>query len=373
MKEFRVCVGMYKDHMTEVLSSTLKDDNVPETFTLRHTNSAGVPFPSRYIKIVPISCVYICLSYAKGTDTPRPLSAYSQSFHISIWFVSIAGFSGESYVHEVEQQHEAVRRRMIVPPVTLIDDAPQHKKAMALRHILKHLRSQSLMAAFKALSASADVQLEHPLVTQLYDSIVSDGNWAEAEHVLQLSADAGLFDAFARGAPAQAAWTRLCGASAGGDTPRQRGGHAMCIDEAADRIYLYGGWDGERSLDDFWVYSIAEGQWRIVPRHKDAIWPSRRSCHKMVFDAVTGRIFLLGCLGVSGDELRANDASGPSSGAGEPRAPAHRADFYAFHTRGDNAGTWELLSANTEVVKPFHNSPQCLNVFLGFRRASMDS
>jgi hypothetical protein len=228
---------------------------------------------------------------------------------------------------------------------------------MALRHILKHLRSRRFMTTFKALAASADVQLEHPLVTRLYNSIVSEGDWAEAERVLQLSADAGLLDTFLREAPAQATWTRLCGTDADGDTPRQRGGHAMCIDEAAGRIYLYGGWDGERSLDDFWVYAIAEGQWHVVPRHEDAVWPGRRSCHKMVFDAGTGCIFLLGCLGVSDDELRENDPSrarntGATDG-GEQRAQARRADFYAYHTRGDDAGTWELLSANTEVIRPF--------------------
>lgn len=226
----------------------------------------------------------------------------------------------------------------------------------ALRHILKHLRSHRLMTPFKALTKSVDVQLEHPLVTRLYDNIVSDGNWAEAECVLQLAADAGLFDAFAREAPAQAAWTRLWGTSADGDTPRQRGGHAMCIDEATERIYLYGGWDGERSLDDFWVYSIAESQWQVIPQHENASWPGRRSCHKMTFDAATGRIYLLGCLGVSNDDSR---ETGPpptrSSGTsdGEARAPRRRADFYAYHTRGDNAGTWELLSADTEVPRPF--------------------
>jgi hypothetical protein len=62
MKEFKICVGLTKDRMTEVLSSTLKDDSVPETFTLRHTNSAGVAFASRYLKIIPISCVGISVS-----------------------------------------------------------------------------------------------------------------------------------------------------------------------------------------------------------------------------------------------------------------------------------------------------------------------
>lgn len=65
MKDFRICVGMSKDYMTEVLTSTLKDDNMPETFKLRHANSAGVPFPSRYLKIVPLSCVDIRPSCAK--------------------------------------------------------------------------------------------------------------------------------------------------------------------------------------------------------------------------------------------------------------------------------------------------------------------
>jgi muskelin len=59
MKEFKICVGPTKDRMTEALSSTLKDDSLPETFTLRHTNSAGVTLPSRFLKIVPISCVGI--------------------------------------------------------------------------------------------------------------------------------------------------------------------------------------------------------------------------------------------------------------------------------------------------------------------------
>ena len=108
MKEFKICVGLTRDRMTEVLSSTLKDDAVQETFPLRHTNSAGVHFPSLYLKIVPISCVDVCVSSHRGADSPRSYSAYSHSFHISVWFVSISGFSDESYVKGIEQQHEAV-------------------------------------------------------------------------------------------------------------------------------------------------------------------------------------------------------------------------------------------------------------------------
>lgn len=54
MKEFKVFVGMTEDNMTEVLHSGLKNDTIPETFAIKHTNSAGVAFPTRYVKIVPI-------------------------------------------------------------------------------------------------------------------------------------------------------------------------------------------------------------------------------------------------------------------------------------------------------------------------------
>jgi hypothetical protein len=67
-------------------------------------------------------------------------------------------------------------------------------------------------------------------------------------------------------------------------------------------------------------------------------------------------IYLLGCLGVSNDDLREPDptrtrSSGTS--ASEPRPSTRRADLYAYHTRGDNGGIWERLSAIAEVLRTF--------------------
>jgi hypothetical protein len=77
-----------------------------------------------------------------------------------------------------------------------------------------------LEARLSAITAYSD-----RVVTQLYDSIVSDVDWAEAEHVLQLTADTGLFDVFAHEASAHATWMCLCGLSAvDGDTPHQHAG-----------------------------------------------------------------------------------------------------------------------------------------------------
>ena len=56
MKEFKLYVGITDDHMTEVLHySVLKNDPIAETFPIKHTNSAGVSFPTRFVKIVPLS------------------------------------------------------------------------------------------------------------------------------------------------------------------------------------------------------------------------------------------------------------------------------------------------------------------------------
>lgn len=55
MKEFKLYVGMNEDSMSEVLHSGLKNDSIPETFPIKHVNPAGVCFPTRYIKIEPLS------------------------------------------------------------------------------------------------------------------------------------------------------------------------------------------------------------------------------------------------------------------------------------------------------------------------------
>lgn len=55
MKEFKLYVGATEDHLTEVLHSGLRNDSIPETFTVQYTNKAGVAFPTRFVKIVPLS------------------------------------------------------------------------------------------------------------------------------------------------------------------------------------------------------------------------------------------------------------------------------------------------------------------------------
>lgn len=55
MKEFKILIGMNESDMIEVLHASLKDDNIPEMFPLRHSKAAGVYTPSRFLKIIPLT------------------------------------------------------------------------------------------------------------------------------------------------------------------------------------------------------------------------------------------------------------------------------------------------------------------------------
>ena len=163
----------------------------------------------------------------------------------------------------------------------------------------------------------------------------------------------------------------------------------MCMDAENQLIYLFGGWDGRKSLDDFWVYNVREDKWKVLShstRHEPNA-PGPRSCHKMVFDSKTGNIYLLGRLDdadVRNPIARSNipatapppfvvqssSVAGPPfimqssplrqqftptpSNTGTPVVPpaaprTYCSEFYRYQTRGIDAGKWVFLSFDTAV------------------------
>jgi muskelin len=133
----------------------------------------------------------------------------------------------------------------------------------------------------------------------------------------------------------------------------------MCIDQGKQVIYLFGGWDGQKSLDDFWQYDIQEERWRVLSHStsSEKNGPEPRSCHKMVFDAKTGCVYLLGRLGdkdglreaVERDSER-SEALQDEDAAGDEVTPSpYCSELHRYHTRGLDAGKWDLLSFDTAV------------------------
>ncbi|KAJ7680656.1 Muskelin N-terminus-domain-containing protein [Mycena polygramma] len=306
MKEFKVYGGLAKDALTEVLHSNLKNDTQPETFELNHLNDQGIMTPFRYIKIVPIS-------------------SYQNSFHISIWHIAIKGIKDEVFVEQVRMKYD------------------QYRETTAMRYVLKHLRQRRFLGPYNAILARCGLQVEDPLVTELHENVVLQGNWAKAEQIIQRISQTDLFDAYRNSRPTHSVWTRLPGTDADGDVPSPRGGHAMCIDHVGGTIYLFGGWTGQKSLDDFWAYDIKTEKWRVLSYHtsNDLNAPGARSCHRMVFDTKSGKIYVLGRLNDEDAEKLDRDLKEPGYKPGP--------EFYLYHTRGDSAGKWEFLSPDSQT------------------------
>jgi hypothetical protein len=165
------------------------------------------------------------------------------------------------------------------------------------------------------------------------------------------------------------------------------------MDPENQLVYLFGGWDGRKSLDDFWVYDIQKDKWKILS-HSTALEhnaPGPRSCHKMVFDAKTGNIYLLGRLNdddVSVPMARTVTAAALAGQPGQvnfnpatgmpymmaqsplrqqftptatPQIPSsatrtYCSEFYRYQTRGLDAGKWVFLSFDTAVSPcSYHN------------------
>ena len=240
---------------------------------------------------------------------------------------------------------------------------------------MKHLRQRRYMAPLQSLLEQSGISLEHPFVTSLHDSLVIQGDFAKSETLLSSMASASLFAMSLQAEQPHAHWTQLHGVDADGDAPSARGGHAMCIDPQSGKIYLFGGWDGQKNLDDFWVYDIRSESWQILSyaTQREAHGPSPRSCHKMIFDTATGAIYVFGRLDEASADITdlpvsaaathgsgvdapvtspvsPRQASPPIAFSGPRSTPTVRgAEFYRYQTRGRDQGTWELLSVDTSV------------------------
>jgi hypothetical protein len=88
---------------------------------------------------------------------------------------------------------------------------------------------------------------------------------------------------------ASAVWTRL---DPRGETPAGRSGSSLVCDSKSGVLYLFGGNDSRRDLNDLWVYSFQRNNWE-----RDALQgprPRARSGHSLVCDPAAGDLYLFG-------------------------------------------------------------------------------
>jgi hypothetical protein len=268
---------------------------------------------------------------------------------------------------------------------------------------LKHLRQRGLLDAFEALqrslsSGSSAVQLEDPLLTHLHICLVQNGDFDAAESLLaeiaypqtQLGTTerkGNLLDTFCSQQQPKVEWTRLDTlsdtASLDGDSPSARGGHQLVLvrappteslvghsedlelsssassngdpDNDGALLYLFGGWDGEHELADFWSFSLFHQRWTQISRDTSSsvhgqTGPQARSCHQMAVDEKTGDIYLFGRFTDRGTDSSQNKPR--STGSSNTASPAPPVDSAAPSASSQSTGARPREAIATAIQSP---------------------
>lgn len=164
-----------------------------------------------------------------------PMAAWGNNFNFSVWYVELRGIADLELVKAANRMFAEKQRQS------------------AWRLCLKFLRSEpSMTTLLPSIEASSGFTSEAPLVQALYQLAVDRGDFSGAEALLSEAAESqDLFAEYIRAnVPYRCEWKRIDreprndGPFGGG--PSKRGGHQMCWDPVARRIYLFGGWDGSQ-------------------------------------------------------------------------------------------------------------------------------
>jgi N-acetylneuraminic acid mutarotase len=95
------------------------------------------------------------------------------------------------------------------------------------------------------------------------------------------------------------AWTQICVSNTPGSRPQGRMGHSACIIDHF--MYVLGGFNHPKTLDDFWKFNFREGEWEIV--EAVGMPPSDRYRHSSI--PMSDYIVVFG--GLSASKQRFND------------------------------------------------------------------
>uniref|UniRef100_H2ZEN1 Muskelin N-terminal domain-containing protein n=1 Tax=Ciona savignyi TaxID=51511 RepID=H2ZEN1_CIOSA len=302
LKKFEIYGGMEENNLIELLQGGLKNDNVPETFSLKHKID-GKDFPCRFLKIVPIL-------------------SWGASFNFSIWFVELQGSSNPDLVQSCLQCYNynyhffAVSRARGDP-------------------VMSEAFPPAYMDAFHSLQKKTKISLEDPLLSDLHQVLVCESNFEKSESIIEKAIKDGKFNSYIGRQIYKPRWKANHTHSEGTGfllIPGMRGGHQMCVDHINGIIYLLGGWNGVEDLADFWQFCCKTGVWKCLSQNTaDDGGPSARSCHKICIDCKNGKIYTLGRYL---DSIKRNQQSVEND----------------FHVYNIMEGNWSLISKNVSAA-----------------------
>lgn len=172
LKKFKILGGTEESCNILLLEAGLKNDSKAEKFELKHHTSAGELLPIRYIQI-------------------SPLFSWGTGFNFSIWYVELLGNDDPMFVNSVLRSYNIEREAEIV------------------RLCLKYFRQQGYDQAFEALQHQTNVQLEHPMMQDLYQTLVIDGDFKRTEALMEKLVNEGVVDEYIQNVPYTVEWKQI--------------------------------------------------------------------------------------------------------------------------------------------------------------------
>ena len=339
LKEFKIYSGMDKNQMIEILHSTLRKEHEYETVSVNYKlNNKSIP--SNYLKIVPI----------------KP---HNIKFNISVWFVHVRGITDEKVVENCVSEYSSMcqlqGKKMWLK---LTRELPLDNIDMReLNEFISHFENRNITSLYNniikgdyesviecinqlkkenMLCSDRDDQckLEYKKEDFLYKEMKNLLNGLENDikiHMLSKKEENAKSDSMSlieRGLNHSESLLpdnniddfdrdiyieenffidiNTIAKPLPTDNeayPSPRGGHSMVLDNNSNRLYLLGGWDGEKNLDDFWCFDINLSKWILISMNcQEQGGPAPLSCHRMVYDNTTNVIYLFGRYVASLDE-----------------------------------------------------------------------
>lgn len=78
-----------------------------------------------------------------------------------------------------------------------------------IRLCLKHFRQKNMMDVYQTLKSKTGIEIEHPLVGKLHESLVIQGDFDQAEKIIIDANEKNIFHSFVKNAMYSPDWQKL--------------------------------------------------------------------------------------------------------------------------------------------------------------------
>eukprot|EP00794_Sanderia_malayensis_P006101 gene6101-6805_t len=311
LRKFKVYGGLNTDYMTELLTGGLKNDNLKESFALKHELEER-KFPCKFLKIVPIM-------------------SWGPSFNFSIWHVSLEGIDDIHVIRPCLKWYKTVEKGDFGKAESIIEQAAEDG---LFQHFIAEQEYEPKWNPIVPLNENGEETTCQPGMRGGHQMCID----AENSIIYLLGGWDGMQDLsdFWAFHCTTGQWQCISTDTVKDGGPSARSCHKICLDIKEACLYTLGRYlDSETRAtanlkSDFYKYDLRDGHWQIISEDTaEDGGPNLIFDHQMVYDPVTEKIFVFGGRILTNSSIDERGFSPQFSG------------MYTYHVR---TNTWKKLS-----------------------------